>query len=117
MSLVLDAAFALAMPAAIYEAGANGFWVFLAATVAIGGAAAFVSGRAVAETWRPLWQLPLYVLLLGAAVRFLHYSVFQGRLLSLRSFVTDLIVLGAVGIVGHAIARRRQMRTQYSWRR
>ncbi len=117
MSLAAEAAFAVAMPAAIYEAGSNGLWVFVLATLVIGGTAAFITGRAIAETWRPLWQLPLYVLLLGAAVRFLHYAVFQGPMLSLRNLITDLIALAILGTLGHWLARRRQMREQYGWRR
>lgn len=117
MSIVASASFALAMPAAIYDAGPNGVLVFVLATVVLGGAAAYVTGRAIAETWRPMRQLPLYVFLIAAAVRFLHYAVFQGHMLSLRNLVTDLIALAVIGTLGHWIARRRQMRTQYSWRR
>ena len=39
----------------IYEEGS--FGVFLLVTVILGGGAAFLAGRAIAETWRPWWQV------------------------------------------------------------
>src|SRR5437764_2789032 len=45
---------------------------FLLVTVVLGGSAAFIAGRAVAQTWRPWWQGVAYMLILGAAVRFIH---------------------------------------------
>ena len=40
---------------------------FLLVTIVLGGGAAFIAGRAVAQTWRPWWQGILYMLILGAA--------------------------------------------------
>ena len=40
-------------------------WSFLVLTLAIGGAAAYLTGRAVAKDWRPAWTLVVYVALLG----------------------------------------------------
>ena len=51
---------------------------FLLVTVILGGSAAFVAGRAVAQTWRPWWQGIAYMLILGAAVHFVHYAMFGG---------------------------------------
>ena len=51
--------------------------VFLVLTVLLGGAAAWSTGRAIAETWKPYWQLVWYVLLLAAAVRFIHFGLFE----------------------------------------
>lgn len=117
MTAIAEAAVALAMPDLLYEAGENGAFVFLFATLVIGGTAAYITGRAVAETWRPPWQLPFYLVLIAAGVRFLHFAVFEGPMLSARSFLTDLVSLALIGVFGHWVARRRQMREQYGWRR
>lgn len=99
----------------LYETGPNGHWVFLLVTVVMGGAAALVTGRAVAATWRPLWQLPWYVLLLTLGVRFLHYALFAEPLRSLSAFVIDYLVLLVAAYVGHRMARAQAMTTQYGW--
>lgn len=95
--------------------GDNGFWVFLLVTLTIGGAAAVATGRAIAVTWRPSWQIALYALLLAAVVRFLQYALFQQPFLSLPNFLVDAALLMALAMLGHRIARARQMTTQYPW--
>ena len=55
-------------------------------TGVIGGGAAFLAGRAIALTWRPFWQLVLYMLPLGAAVRFVHFALFESTLLAPLSY-------------------------------
>ena len=72
---------AFSIPELLYEEGS--FGVFLLVTVILGGGAAALSGRAIAETWRPWWQVVAYSFILGAAVRFFHFSLFGGTLLSL----------------------------------
>ena len=47
-------------------------------TGVIGGGAAFLAGRAIAQTWRPFWNVLLYMAMLGAAVRFVHFALFEG---------------------------------------
>ncbi|HHN73121.1 MAG TPA: hypothetical protein ENK13_03430, partial [Thermopetrobacter sp.] len=89
--------------------------VFIGLTVAIGGAAAWLAGRALAMKWRPLWQLVIYMLLLAAAVRFLHFALFQEPLLSPRSYIADAVVLLAAAMLGFRLTRVRQMTTQYYW--
>ena len=103
------------MPEWLYPAGDNGLWVFLLLTVTLGGAATFATGKALAETWRPVWQLPVYCLLLAAGVRFLHFALFEEEFLAPQSFLVDLIVLGAAGITGLTLARARAMARQYPW--
>jgi hypothetical protein len=90
-------------------------WLFLLVTGALGGGAAWMTGRALALTWRPYWQCVTYVLLLGVAVRFLHYALFGGTLLSLQYYLVDTIVLLIVGTLGFRYTRARQMTTQYRW--
>ena len=89
--------------------------IFLVMTVIFGGAAAFMTGRAVALIWRPFWQAVAYMLLLGLALRFLHYALFQAELLSLHYYLTDTLVLLLFTAAGYRLTRVRQMVTQYDW--
>ncbi|MDO8533489.1 MAG: hypothetical protein Q7S17_01945 [Xanthobacteraceae bacterium] len=91
------------------------FLQVLFVTGIIGGGASWASGRAIAETWRPLRQVVLYMFLLGAAVRFAHYALFQGELLSLASYLADTLYLLAVGCLAWRLTRTRRMVTQYRW--
>lgn len=84
-------------------------------TVLIGGGAAWLTGRAIAQTWRPLWHAAGYVALLGAAVRFVHFALLQGELLSLRAYLADTIFLLIVGGLAWRIALCAQMVRQYPW--
>jgi len=88
---------------------------FLLVTMFLGGGAAYLTGRAVAVTWRPFPKLVLYIALLTAAVRFIHYALFTGTLLSLQFFVVDFIILLAFGSAGYRVTRAGQMTTQYAW--
>ena len=98
-----------------YDAGPHGHWVFLIVTVLLGGLAAFATGRALAQTWRPLWLLPLATALLTCAVRFIHYAVFAELLLSAQNFAVDMTVVTAAALVGYMHTRRQQLARQYPW--
>lgn len=88
---------------------------FLLVTVFLGGGAAYLVGRAVALTWAPLRQLVIYTFLLTAAVRFIHYALFHGTLLSLHYFAVDVIILGVLAALGYRVTRVGQMASQYGW--
>ena len=103
------------MPVWLYETGANGLWVFLLLTVAIGGAAAWATGRAVARTWQPWWQVPVYAALLAAGVRFLHYSLFEEPFLAASNLAVDYVVLLVGAGAGHRLTRADQLARQYYW--
>ncbi|AWM87542.1 DUF6867 family protein [Microvirga sp. 17 mud 1-3] len=90
-------------------------WLFLFVTVILGGAAAWMTGRAIAITWRPFWQLLVYLLILAAAVRFIHFALFGGTLLSVHYYAVDAIVVLIIGALGFQYYRARQMTTQYRW--
>lgn len=90
-------------------------WLFLLVTVVLGGWAAFMTGKAHARTWAPGWHLAIYLLLLACAVRFLHYALFHGTLLSVQFYAVDAIVLLVVGYLGWRTTRVDQMTTQYRW--
>jgi hypothetical protein len=81
----------------------------------LGGGAAWMAGRAIAHTWRPAWHAVAYMLLLGAAVRFVHFALFEAELLSLPSYLVDTLFLIVVALLSFRIARTTQMVTQYRW--
>ena len=91
------------------------FGTFLLVTVFLGGGAAFLAGRAIAATWRPWWHVALYMLILGAAVRFIHFALFEGTLLDPQYYAVDTIVCLIFGFLGFRATRVAQMTTQYRW--
>ncbi|PLX37174.1 MAG: hypothetical protein C0606_11785 [Hyphomicrobiales bacterium] len=93
----------------------NSFWVFLLFTCAIVGGAAWMTGRAVAVTWRPFFQIFWFSALLACADRFLSFALFEGTLLSVHYWLVDFIVLLAITLISWRVARTTQMVTQYSW--
>ncbi len=88
---------------------------FLLVTTFLGGGAAYLVGRAMAYIWAPRTLLVVYTGLLTAAVRFIHYALFHGTLLSLHYFVVDLVVLAVLAALGYRITRAGQMASQYGW--
>lgn len=95
--------------------GATWLWTFALLTVVMGGGAAYTSGKAMAQTWRPFWHVPLYMLVLAGAVRFCHFALFEEPLLSLVDYLADFAVAFAGGALGYRLFRARQMAVQYSW--
>ena len=93
----------------------DSFGVFLLVTVILGGGAGWLTGRAIAATWRPWGQTIVYGFILGLAVRFIHFSLFQGTLLSPYYDLVDSAVCIAFGFLGFRAARAAQMVTQYRW--
>jgi len=91
------------------------FLQVLLVTGVIGGGAAFLAGRAVAQTWRPFWTVLLYMAMLGAAVRFVHFALFEATLLSPASYTVDTLYLIAVSALAWRMTRAAQMATQYYW--
>jgi hypothetical protein len=90
-------------------------WLFLLVTVVMGGWLAWMTGRAIALTWKPNIQLVIYILVLGLVLRFIHFALFQATLLTLHYYIVDTIVLMAFGFAGWRYNRARQMTTQYRW--
>lgn len=101
------------MSGILYEE--SSIWLFLLVSVVMGGSAAWATGKSIAQTWRPLWQVPAYMLILGLAIRFIHFALFDGTLLSPQYYVVDTIVLMVLGLLGFRYRRTQQMTTQYSW--
>ena len=89
--------------------------VFFLVSVAMGGGAAWLAGRAIAATWRPWWHVALYMIPLSLAVRFLHFALFDAKLLSLHYYLVDFAVCLGLGFLGFRLMRVAQMVTRYSW--
>ncbi len=90
-------------------------WQFFFVTCVLGGAGAWMTGRACAQTWRPMAGLIVYLLLLGVAIRFIHHALFAGTMFSAQYYIVDTIILLVVGIVGFQVTRTNQMVSQYHW--
>jgi len=81
----------------------------------LGGGAAWLSGRAIAGTWRPAWHVVGYMALLGAAIRFFHFALFDAELLSPLSYLADTLYVILVGGLAWRVTRAGQMARQYPW--
>jgi hypothetical protein len=99
----------------LYDGGENALSTFVLVTLLMGGSAAYASGKAIAQTWRPFWHIPIYMIGLTAAIRFFHYGLFEEPFLSLKSYAVDFTVALAAASFGYRLVRTRQMTTQYSW--
>lgn len=77
--------------------------------------ATWMTGAAVARSWQPVSTFLIYSLLLAAAVRFLHYALYQGPFLSFSHYLSDLVILAVIGVLGYRYTRTNQMVTQYHW--
>lgn len=102
------------MPFQLYE-GENVLVTFPLVSLGMGGLAAYMSGRAMAQTWRPFWHVPLYMLALAATVRFCHFALFEEPLLSLPSYLADFATALVIAVLGYQSVRAQQMCTQYGW--
>jgi hypothetical protein len=69
----------------------------------------------LARSWKPFWRVFLYMALLAAAIRFFHYALFDGALLSAYYYLVTYAVLFAAACFGFRMMRTTQMVTQYRW--
>jgi hypothetical protein len=93
----------------------SSFGVFVGLTGILIGFAAALTGQAVADTWRPRWQVGLSALGLALVARFLDFSLFGGRLLSLPAFLMAWAWLATVGLTAWQITLAHNMVRQYPW--
>ena len=90
--------------------------ITLFVTAIMVGFAAFVTGRALASTWRPMWQMIPYGLMLGITDRFLVWGLFDHPDgVSITGYVIDTAYLIAVGLAAYRLTLARRMVTQYPW--
>jgi hypothetical protein len=87
----------------------------LLVTGILGGGAAWLAGRAIAGTWRPAWHMVGYMALLGAAIRFVHFALFDAELLSPLSYLADTLYVVLLGLLAWRVTRAGQMARQYPW--
>ena len=88
---------------------------FIFITVILGGWTAWRTGKASAETWSSLRVLAFYTLLLGVAVRFLHFALFGGTFLSAQYYLVDTVILAAFSFAAYRHTRTNQMTSKYYW--
>lgn len=93
----------------------NSFAAFLVITIILGGGAAWLTGRAISQSWEPVWIAIAYMVPLAAAARFLHYALAKGDLISLQYFIVNFAVLAGIAALGWRVARTGQLATQYPW--
>ncbi len=93
--------------------GALGAFIFF--TILLGGLGGIATGRAIAGTWRSIWVLPLALLVMAAAVRFLHYALAGEDLSSPQYYVVSLIFVVVGAAYGFRAKRTEQMCRQYPW--
>ena len=85
-------------------------------TVILVGFAAFMTGQALANTWRPAWQMIPYGLMLGFADRFLVWGLFDHTNgLSVTGYLIDTAYLMTIGFAAFRLTRARKMVSQYPW--
>lgn len=84
-------------------------------TVVLGGGCAFLAGRAIAETWRPVWHVFASMILFAAAIRFLHFALFGGKLLAPVPYAIDAVFVIIVALTAYRRTRALQMTQQYYW--
>jgi hypothetical protein len=87
--------------------------VFILVSIVLGGGAAWLSARAVAQTWRPLWQALGAMFVLGGAVRFIHFALFEGQLTDIFAYGRDTGIAIVFAVAGFRTMRARQMAGQY----
>ncbi len=89
--------------------------VSLGITLVLGGGCAWMTGRALAQSWRPDWQIAVYCLLLGVADRFLVFALYQGDLLSPTGYLADVLLFMLIAVAAFRLVRARRMVRQYPW--
>lgn len=89
--------------------------VFFGVTVVLFGGVSWLTGRALAMTWKSLWLALPYGVLLGIGARFLTYALFEGELLSGRGYGISTGVIWLVMLIAYRLYHVRQMVQQYPW--
>ena len=88
---------------------------FFGLTIVFFGFAAFLTGQATAQSWRPTWQIIPAALLLAVADRFLLYAMFGAELASPGGFLIAVAILTAITGAAYYFTRARKMVQQYPW--
>jgi hypothetical protein len=84
-------------------------------TIVLGCGCAWLAGRAIALTWRPVAMVFGAAILMGLAVRFIHFALFEETLLAPVTLVVEIAVLFAIALLAYRRTRALQMVRQYYW--
>ena len=98
-------------------------------TVIMFGGGGFLMGQALAETWRPWWQILPYGALLAIGNQFLGFSLFGGPFIvdslvstgaqplgvAILAYLFEAAVIVAFGLLAFRLTRVRKLVTQYPW--
>lgn len=89
--------------------------VFIGLTVILVGGCGFMMGQAIANTWRPYWQVVPYSLLLSATNRFLAFALFEQELLAVVPYLSAGVVVLGLATLGFRLTQADLMVHQYPW--
>jgi hypothetical protein len=101
----------------------------LGLTIIMFGGGGFMMGQALADTWRPWWQIIPYSALLALGNNFLGFALFQGAFFidslfskhtkplseSLLEYLFDFVVICAFAFLAFRLTQARKMAAQYPW--
>jgi hypothetical protein len=84
-------------------------------TVIVFGFAAFMMGRALADTWRPTWQNVAYGLLLGIANRLFQNFLCSNDVINVVAYGIGAAALIGIAFIAYRATQAHKMVTQYPW--
>ena len=84
-------------------------------TLILGGGCALLAGRAIASTWRNIGVAIATAFPMAAGVRFVHFALFNEKLLAPKSYLLEVLILLAVICLSFQRTRVLQMVRQYYW--
>jgi hypothetical protein len=101
----------------------------LALTFILFGGGGFLMGQAMAETWRPWWQILPYGALLAIGNQFLGFALFQGPFFvdslvsensqplgaAVLAYLLEAAVIIFFGLLAYRLTQARKMVSQYPW--
>jgi hypothetical protein len=93
------------------------------------GGGGFMMGQALADTWRPWWQIIPYSALLALGNNFLGFALFEGAFFidslfsknprplseALLEYLFDFVVIIAFAALAFRLTQARKMAAQYPW--
>ena len=93
----------------------SNYGVFIGLTVIGFGFVAWMTGKAVATTWRNPCQVVAYGIGLTLFDRFLGWSLFGLAPLSVSGFLIDFMVITTIGLFSWRLMKAHMMVRQYPW--
>src|SRR3546814_14738793 len=82
--------------------------VFVGVTLSLFGGAYWLMVQAVAEPWRPVWQIIGYGAMMAAGNRFFLYALFDTWLLSLPDYLFNTALLVAFGLLAFRLSSQKR---------